>query len=61
MKSVRLKTFFKQEINQRISCTKKLSKYATAFDYKNTILIVVSARSGEVCIISSVSVFGAPV
>ena len=61
MKSVRLKTFFKQEINQRRSCTKKLSKYAAAFVYKNTILIVLSARSGELCIISSVSVVGAPV
>ena len=61
MKSVRLKTFFKQEINQRRSCTKKLSKYAASFVYKNTILIVLSARSGELCIISSVSVVGAPV
>ena len=52
---------FHQEINQRKSCSKKLSKYVTAFDYIDKILIVLSATSSGVCIISSASVVGAPV
>ena len=52
---------FHQEINQRKSCSKKLSKYVTAFDYVDKILIVLSATTGGVCIISSVSAVGAPV
>ena len=39
----------------------KLSKYVAAFDYIDKILIVLSATSGGVWIISSVSVVGAPV
>ena len=53
--------FFHQEINQRKSCSKKLSKYVTVFDYIDKILIVLSATSSEVCIISSASIVGAPV
>ena len=52
---------FHQEINQRKSCSKKLSKYVTTFDYIDKILIVLSATSSGVCIISSASVVGAPV
>ena len=52
---------FHQEINQRKSCSKKLSKYVTAFDYIDKILIVLSAMSGGVSIISFTSVVGAPV
>ena len=51
---------FHQEINQRKSYSKKLSKYVTAFDYIDKILIALSATSGGVCIISSASVVGAP-
>ena len=40
---------------------KKLSKYVIAFDYIDNILIVLSATSSGICIISSVSVVGAPV
>ena len=50
-----------QEINQRKSSSKKLSKYVTAFDYTDKILIVLSATSSGVCIISSASIDGAPV
>ena len=39
----------------------KISKYVAAFDYIDRILIVLSARSGGVCIISSASVVGAPI
>ena len=53
--------YFHQEINQRKSCSKKLSKYVTAFDYINKILIVLTATSSRFCINSSGSVVGAPV
>ena len=53
--------YFHQEINQRISCSKKLSKYVTAFDYIDKILIVLSATTGGVSIISFMSVVEAPV
>ena len=38
--------YFHQEINQRKSYRKKLSKYVTAFDYIDKVLIVLSATSG---------------
>ena len=50
---------FHQEINQRISCSKKLSKYVAAFDYIDKVLIVLSATSGGVSIISFTSIIGA--
>ena len=53
--------YFHQKINQRKSCSKKLSKYVTDFDYIDKILIVLSATSIVVCIISSASVVGAQV
>ena len=56
-----IENYFHQEINQRKSCNEKLSKYVTALDYTDKILIVLSATSSVVCIISSVSVVGAPV
>ena len=56
-----IENYFHQEINQRKSCSKKLSKYVTTFDYIDKILIVLSATSGGVYIISSASVVGAPV
>ena len=57
----KIENYFHQEINQRKTSSKKLSKYVAAFDYIDKILIVLSAASGRVCIISSVSVVGAPV
>ena len=57
----KIKNYFHQEINQRKSCSKKLSKYVAAFDYIGKILIVLQATSGGVCIISSASVVGAPI
>ena len=56
----KIENYFNLEINQRKSCSKKLSKYVVAFDYIDKILIVLSKTSGGVCIISSVSVVGAP-
>ena len=58
---MRIENYFHQEINQRKSCSKKLSKCVTAFDYIDKILIVLSTTSSGVCIISSASVIGVPV
>ena len=55
-----IENYFHEEINQRKSCSKKLSKYVAAFDYIDKILIVLSATSGGVSIISFTSVVGAP-
>ena len=57
----KIEDYFNQEINQRKLCSKKLSKYVAAFNYIDNVLIVLSATSGGVCIISSASVAGAPV
>ena len=56
-----IENYFHQEINQRKSCSKKLSKYVTAFDYIDKVLIALSATNGGVCIISSASVVDAPI
>ena len=53
--------YFHQEINQRKSCSKKFSKYVTALDYIDKILMVLSAKSSGFCLISSANVVGAPV
>ena len=55
----KIENYFNQEINQRKSYTKKLSKYVAAFDYIDKIALLVT--SGGVCIIFSVSVVGAPI
>ena len=36
----KIENYFIEEINQRKSCSKKLSKYLAAFDYIDKILIV---------------------
>ena len=56
-----IENYFYQEINQRKSCSKKLNKYVTAFDYIDKILIVLSATSSRVSIISFTSIVGAPI
>ena len=44
----KIENYFHEEINQRKSCSKKLSKYVADFDYMDTILIDLSAtRVGE--------------
>ena len=57
----KIENYFIKEINQRKSCSKKLSKYVAAFDYIDKILIVLSATTGGVSIISFTSIIGAPV
>ena len=57
----KIENYFNSEINQRKLCCKKLSKYVTAFDYKDKILIVLPATTGKVCIVSHATIVGAPV
>ena len=57
----KIKSYFINEINERKSCSKKLSKYVTIFDYIDKILIVLSATTSGVSIISFTSIVGAPV
>ena len=56
-----IENYFYQEINQRKSCSRKLNKYVTAFDYLDKILIVLSATRSGVSIISFTSIIGASV
>ena len=56
----KIENYFIKEINQRKSCGKKLSKYVAVFDYIDQALIVLSATSGRVSIISFTSIVGAP-
>ena len=49
------------ENNERKSYSKKFNKYVTAFDYIDKVLVVLSATSGGVSIISFTSIVGAPV
>ena len=56
-----IENYFYQEINQRKSCSKKLNKYVTAFDYIDKILIVLSATRSKVSIILFTSIAAAPV
>ena len=60
-KITEIENYFHEEISQRKSCSKKLSKYVTAFDYIDKFLIVLSATTGGVSICSFTSVVGAPV
>ena len=57
----KIENYFIEEINQRKSCSKKLSMYVAVFDYIDKILIVLSATTGFVSICSFTSVAGAPV
>ena len=57
---IRVENYFHQEINQRKSCTKKLSKQVSVFDYIDQALIVLSATTGGVSIISFTNIVGAP-
>ena len=55
----KIENYFHEDINQRKSCSKNLSKYVAVFYYIDKILSVLSAKSDGV--ISSMSVVGAPV
>ena len=57
----KIENYFIKDINQRKLCSRKLNKYVAAFDYIDQALIVLSATSGGVSIISFTSFVGAPV
>ena len=57
----KIENYFIGQINQRKSCSQKLSKYVTVFDYIDKSLIVSSGTNGGVSIISFTSIAGAPV
>ena len=57
----KIENYFIEEINQRKSYSKKLNKYVTAFDYIDKVLIVLSATTGGISIISFSGFVGAPV
>ena len=56
----RIENYFINEINERKSCSKKLSKYVTTFDYIDKILIILSTTSSGISIISFTSIIGEP-
>ena len=58
---VGIENYLHQKINQRKSCSRKLNKYVTAFDYIDKIFIVLSSTSSRVSIISFTSIVGVPV
>ena len=57
----KIENYFNQEIKERKLNSKKLSKYVAAFDYIDKILIVLSATSDGVSVISFTNIIGAPV
>ena len=54
----KIENYFINEINERKSYSKKLNKYVTIFDYIDKILIVLSATTSGVSIISFTSTIG---
>ena len=53
-----IENYFINEINQQKTYSKTLSRYVTIFDYIDTILIILSAITGGMSIISFTSVIG---
>ena len=56
-----IENYFYHEINKRKSYIKKLSKYVTISEYIDKILIILSATSGGVSVMSFVSIVRVPV
>ena len=56
-----IENYFINEINERKSYSKKLNKYVTMFDYIDKVLIILSATTSEISIISFTSVTGTSV
>ena len=57
----KIESCFINEINERESYSKKLNKYVTIFDYIDKILIILSATSGGISIISFTTTIGAQI
>ena len=56
-----MKIIFIKKLIKENHAVKKLNKYVTTFDYIDKILIVLSATTGGVSIVSFTSIIGAPV
>ena len=56
----KIKDYFNSEIQERETISKKLSKSIASLDYMGKVLILLSATSGRVSIISHASVIGIP-
>ena len=56
-----MKIILTKKLIKESHVVKKLSKYVAGFDYIDNILIVLSATNDGACIISSISVVGAPI
>ena len=56
-----IENYFINEINKRKSNSKKLNKYVNIFDYIDRILIILSAKTSGISIISFTSVIGTSV
>ena len=56
-----IENYFYREINERKSYVKNLNKYITIFEYIDKILIILSATSGVVLIISFTTIVGVTV
>ena len=57
----KIENCFINDINQQKEYSKKLNKYVTIFDYIDKILIVLSATTGGISIVSFTTAIGAPV
>ena len=57
----KIENYVIEEINQRKSCSKKLSKYVATFDNIDKSLIVLRATSGGLSICLFTSIVGAPI
>ena len=56
----KIENYFINDINERESYSKELNTYVTIFDFIDKILIVLSATSGGISIISFTSIIGVP-
>ena len=56
----KIKDYFNSEIQERKTMTKKMIKYIAAFDFFDKTLIVLSATSKGISIISLTNVIGVP-
>ena len=61
MKFKKIENCFLNDINQQKEYSKKLNKYVTIFDHIDKILIVLSATTGGISIVSFTTAIGAPV
>ena len=57
----KIDNYFINEINQTKWYSKKINRYVTIFDYIDKILIILSATTGGISIISFTTTIGAPV